>query len=447
MSMFERWMRGSTALMLSTSVLLAAPQVRADDVSEASALFTEGNEHLQRATRLRGARRTQELEAALTQYLASLQRVRSRNVLYNTAIALEMLGRASEAFNYWTEYLGVQGLSEAERTDGQTHRDALRAQVAVVSITANTRAEVWIDRRDLGARGHTPLEIAVEAGAHTFFVMAPGFTEAEGTGTATLGSTTAVRLTLQAQPVLVQVLAPSHAQVDIDGQPVQAGQATPLTPGNHIAHVTVDGEVVAERRFDVVTGSAPMAIDLSGIARSGTQRGVLTIHTDVAASVSIDGVLVGNGTQLEVPVEAGPHQVRVSAPGRRAFEATQAFMTLPALYDVHLAPGDRMGIHVARGIFGALSLGFMGTGAYFLTVASDALMRNMADANAETANAVDQAKLGVDIAWSIAAATGAVAIIFLVLDAGGGEGSATLAVEPAPGGGSLSLRGSFGGAL
>lgn len=447
MSMFERWMRRSTALMLSTSVLLGSAPLRADDVSEASALFTEGNAHLQRATRLRGARRTEALEAALAQYLSSLQRVRSRNVLYNTAIALEMLGRASEAFNYWTEYLGVEGLSEAEREDGRAHRDALRAQVAVVSITANARGEVWMDRRDLGARGHTPLELAVEAGAHTFYVRAPGFLDGEVPGTATLGTTTTVSLTLQAQPVLVQVLAPSHAEVDIDGQPVPAGQATPLTPGNHVARVTIDGEVVAERRFDVVTGSAPMAIDLSATGPTRAARGVLTIRTGVAAEVSIDGVLVGSGAELEVPMEAGPHQVRVRARGHRTFEATQAFMAFPAHYDVQLGAGDRLGIHVARGIFGALSLGSIGAGAYFLTQASDARERNTMNPNADTAESLAQATLGVDIAWSIAAATGALAIVFLVLDAGGGEGSATLSVTPAPGGGQLSLSGSFGGAL
>lgn len=432
---------------LCAGVLAGAAPARADDVAEATVLFAQGNEHLQRATRLRGARRTEALEAALTQYLGSLQRVRSRNVLYNTAIVLEMLGRPSEAFNYWTEYLGVQGLSDAELTDGRTHRDALQAQVAVVRVTSNTTAEVWIDRRDLGARGHTPLDIAIDAGPHTFFLSAPGFQEAQGTATATLGQTSTVSITLQATPVLVQVLAPSQATVDIDGNEVQAGQSTPLTPGNHIAHVRIEGEVVAERRFDVVTGSAPMVIDLSGSALPTVRRGTLTIASGEPVQVSIDGVLVGSGETLSVPLEAGPHHMRVSASGRQTFEATQAFTTFPARYDVQLAPGERIGIHITRGIFGALSLGFMGGGAYFLGEAARLQRDNGDMPTDENARQLQSATIGVDLMWSIGAATGAVAIIMLLVDSGGGEGSATLSVEPAPGGGTLSLRGTFGGAL
>jgi hypothetical protein len=447
MSMLERWMRRGTALMLCAGVLAGVAPVRADDVAEATVLFAEGNEQMQRATRLRGARRTEALEAALTQYLSSLQRVRSRNVLYNTAIVLEMLGRPSEAFNYWTEYLSVQGLSEAELSDGRTHRDALRAQVAVITITANTTAEVWIDRRDLGARGHTPLDIAIDAGPHTFFLSAPGYQEAQGTGTATLGQTSTVSITLQAMPVLVQVLAPSEAVVDVDGNAIQAGQSTPLSPGNHIAHVRIDGELVSERRFDVVTGSAPMVIDLSGTALPTVRRGTLTLASDVPVQVAIDGVLVGSALELSVPMEAGPHQVRVSAPGRQTFEATQAFTTFPARYDVQLAPAERIGIHVTRGIFGLLSLGFMVGGAVQLVVASDARTANAMNPTADNARALRDATNITDVLWSIGAATGAVAVILLVVDAGGGESSATLTVEPAVGGGSLSLRGTFGGAL
>jgi hypothetical protein len=66
---------------------------------------------------------------------------------------------------------------------------------------------------------------------------------------------------------------------------------------------------------------------------------------------------------------------------------------------------------------------------------------------ADNASALRTATNITDVLWSIGAVTGAVAVILLVVDAGGGEGSATLSVAPTLGGGTLSLRGTFGGAL
>ena len=96
------------AFLLALALLvspLGGGAARADDVTEAAALFESGNGHFQAGMRVRGARRVRELEAALDDYFASLRLVRSRNVLYNAALVLEQLERWDDAFNYWTEYL------------------------------------------------------------------------------------------------------------------------------------------------------------------------------------------------------------------------------------------------------------------------------------------------------------------------------------------------------
>src|SRR5688572_29893881 len=110
-------LRGGLAAAIAIAAISLVPWTATaqDDTSRATALFASGNQHLQAAQRLRGDRRTRELEAALADYQSSLAIVRSRNVLFNASLALEQLGREGEAFNFLAEYLRVPGLSDDER--------------------------------------------------------------------------------------------------------------------------------------------------------------------------------------------------------------------------------------------------------------------------------------------------------------------------------------------
>lgn len=429
--------------------LLAGPSapVRADDVAEATVLFNRGNEHFQRAMRLRGERRTRELEAALEQYFESLQRVRSRNVIYNTALVLEALDRAPEAFNHWSEYLAVDGLSEAELADGRQHREALRPRVAVFDLDTTAPSEVWVDRRDLGARGRTPLELALPPGEHVFFFAAAGHREAQSRASAELGATARVRVQLEVLPVWLQVLAPADAILEIDGGRVTPGQSVPIPPGAHVARVSSGDRVLAERRFEVMVGAAPMVIDMTSALGGGVTAGVVEVVVSTAARVEVDGVVQGEGERVEATVAPGAHELRVTAPGRQPWTGSQLFETFPARLDVHLAEGGRGWVHAGRAIFGFMTITALPFGIGYLVSAAQARDANELARNETTAESLRWNTAAVDVSWSIVAGLGGLSVLFLALDAGGGESSATLSVEPAPGGGQLSLRGSFGGAL
>lgn len=447
-----RGARGWAALLLALTCLLATPlattRARADDVSEASAAFARGNEHFQRAMRLRGDRRTRELEAALEQYFESLSRVRSRNVLYNTALVLEALGRADEAFNHWTEYLAVTGLSDAELADGRQHRDALVPRVAVFEVTANAAAEVWIDRRDLGSRGHTPFTIALPAGEHTFYFAAAGHRESQAAGSGTVGQTTAVSARLEMLPVWLQVLAPEGSVLEIDGGRVTPGQSVPIEPGQHVARVSSGERVLAERRFDVMPGSAPMVIDMtSALGAGGLGGGIVEVVVDRAARIEIDGVVSGEGDRVSTTLSQGPHRVRVTAAGRSPYEGNPSFDTFPARLEVRLADESADWVYALRGVFGPLAaLGLIG-GSVALAGAARAHDDNQARRTQESADSLRDWTLAVDVGWSVTAVFGALAITALVIDPGGGQSEASFAVTPAEGGAVLSLRGTFGGAL
>jgi hypothetical protein len=429
--------------------LLGPSVVHADDVAEATMLFNRGNEHFQRAMRLRGPRRRRELELALEQYLQSLGRVRSRNVLYNTALVLEALDRAPEAFNHWTEYLAVDGLSEQELADGRQHRDALRIRVAVFVLRSSTPAEVWIDRRDLGSRGRTPLEVALEEGQHTFYFAAAGHSEGQMTASGALGGTTDVTITLEAQPVWVQVLAPEGAILEIDGGRVTPGQSVPIPPGAHVARVASGERTLAERRFEVLVGSAPMVIDMtSALGAGGLGGGLVHVVVNTAAQLEIDGVVQGqDASEHETTLSPGPHRVRVSAPGRRTYEGSPNFELFPARLEVSLAEGGNGWVYAGRGVFGPLAILGIVTGSITLVGASVTHDRNQRERSQDSADALQGWTLATDITWSITAALGVATIALLIVDPGGGDSTATFSVQPAPGGGTASLTYRFGGAL
>ena len=170
--------------------------------AEARVYFEEGNRLYQQANRARGEQRDSLLRRSLEAYVDSLRIVRSRNALFNAAIVLGELGRNDEAFNYFSEYLAIETLPEADRKDATKRRDALRSEVAVLQVTTEPAgALVWVDRKDLAARGQTPIEIALPAGEHRAFLEKEGYEPAERPVTTAVGETTVLEVPLAAIPV------------------------------------------------------------------------------------------------------------------------------------------------------------------------------------------------------------------------------------------------------
>ncbi len=90
--------------LLGAALLWATPATAQQE--EAALLFERGNQHLARGLRTHGRTRSRELNEALDAYLGVLRLgARTRNVVFNVALALAELGRDDEAFNYFSEYL------------------------------------------------------------------------------------------------------------------------------------------------------------------------------------------------------------------------------------------------------------------------------------------------------------------------------------------------------
>ncbi len=213
-----------TSLLLIVLLSLAAPTLAgaqaATENAEARVYFEEGNRLFQEASGAQGSRRATLLQRSLEAYVDSLQIVRSRNALFNAAIVLGELERYDESFNYFTEYLAIEGLTEADRADANRRRDELRAKVAVLEVvTQPPGAMLSLDRKDLAPRGTTPIELAIPEGEHRLFVEREGFIDAEHARTLVLGERTTVELALEPIPV-VPVLEPDPA-------PLPAARARP----------------------------------------------------------------------------------------------------------------------------------------------------------------------------------------------------------------------------
>lgn len=205
--------------LLAASPSAAAAQGRTEN-AEARVYFEEGNRLFEQANRARAAQRTELLQRSLEAYVDSLRIVRSRNALFNAAIVLGELGRSAEAFNYFSEYLAIEGLSEADRENAAARRDALRSDVAVLQVDSEPEgALLWVDRKDLAPRGVTPIELALPPGEHRAFVEKDGFEPVERTQTMVRGVTTVLSLALL--PVAIEPVEPAPVPEPLP-EPVKA---------------------------------------------------------------------------------------------------------------------------------------------------------------------------------------------------------------------------------
>ncbi|MFZ1863136.1 MAG: PEGA domain-containing protein, partial [Polyangiales bacterium] len=187
--------------------------------AEARVYFEEGNRLYTEASQAPEAQRTVLLQRALGAYVDRLRIVRSRNALFNAAIVLGELARYDEAFNYFTEYLQVEGLSLRDREEAVRRRDALRPEIAVLQV--HTRPEgalLWIDRKDLAPRGETPIELALPEGEHRLFLEKQGYLPLEHTETAVRGQTVVAELALS--PLPVEALPPPVEPNTVPAEPV-----------------------------------------------------------------------------------------------------------------------------------------------------------------------------------------------------------------------------------
>ncbi len=312
----QRW--GLALCFVGMLGMMPTPRAQGQSLAEARTLFERGNRELQRAQSQRGARKKASLQLALDAYVESLRIARNRNVLFNTAVALEGLDRDTEAYNYYQEFLQFEDLKEDKRERAQKQLEHLTQRVGIVNIeTEPAGASVRIGRADTPSLGNTPLSIAVEPRTETTLLLAKkGYRGTQKKVTLERGTSGRVRAQLELLEVPLIVHAPGMV-VELDGKRIEEGEAVMLLPGKHKLRVNM-GRI--ERSLDVAPGE-PMTVDLRGTSVRAAPAS-FSLRAPVAVIAELDGAVVArNKKTFSFDTEAGRHRLRLQAPGFAPAEA------------------------------------------------------------------------------------------------------------------------------
>ncbi|MBP6630913.1 MAG: PEGA domain-containing protein, partial [Kofleriaceae bacterium] len=155
------------AMVLVLGAVVAAPPPAAADgvADEADLQFDLGNKAFQR----------KDFEAALAHYLASNRLVRNRNVLFNIAFTYKELRRFPDAYRYFVDALEGEK-DQSVRGDIENAMRDIADKVAVLEVQSTPPgAQVYLNRKDLGAVARTPARIGLAAGTYIVIVEAEGY--------------------------------------------------------------------------------------------------------------------------------------------------------------------------------------------------------------------------------------------------------------------------------
>ncbi|HYQ44120.1 MAG TPA: TonB-dependent receptor [Polyangiaceae bacterium] len=296
-----------TALLLAT-LLLMPKLARADDLADQAELeFSLGADSYQRA----------DYKVALEHFLISNRLVANKNVLFNIARSYEQLKSYPAAFRYYSLALESETDHDA-RAKINTALAQIKRYVMVLRITTRPAgATLYIDRKDLGARGASPQLLGLAPRAYQVIAEFPGYEPAVVDVPATPPGQE-LALDLQLTPILGEVSfsAEGGTRVNVDGEPDSTACIVPcerfLSEGSHIATFSHSGFHASQQTFTVRAHEHQQVS-----ARLEPLMGSALISTDEpGALIEIDGRASGfTPTIISLPV--GMHRVRLELKGFR----------------------------------------------------------------------------------------------------------------------------------
>jgi len=321
--------------MLLACALFPAIPAQADDLAqEAQVQFELG------AARYRA----RDFLGALAHFLASNRLAPNQSVLFNAGRCYEQLGKHPDAYGTYARALDLE--TEPQRRK-LLEESVARVAPGVALLDVQTEppgATLYLNRKDLGARGAAPQRIGLDPGKVKVIAELPGYEPAEAVPVeVTVGRVTTVSLRLvpiRGELVLGPELAGVAAYLDDDTQPpaCTAPCSISATPGAHTLILKRPGWERTEVAVDVRPRAAtPIK------ARMALQSGSLAVDADIAdALIEIDGNLAGFAPAvLQVPV--GVRNIVVSRNGYKTLRKTVTIeATRQQRLDVSLTPSDEV---------------------------------------------------------------------------------------------------------
>ena len=287
----------------------AASAARADSIAD------ESDFRFHRAANLY---REGKVEEALSEFLASNRLVRNRNVIFNIARCFEQLQHFNEAYRWYNEIWNDE-MPEADRRDLQDALKRLRPSLALLQVESDPPgATVFVDRKDLGARGQTPVALAMPKGVITVMVELAGYRPYRQQLNMVIGRVASVRPALERIYGAVEVEGePREFEVHVDqGPPLQLEKnRAKVVPGRHILTISAPGHAEEQLAVDVpAEGVTPVKFKLLPLP---PPAGALVVRANLdGALVRVDGKEAGFTPGVIEHVAVGRHQVQFSAEGR-----------------------------------------------------------------------------------------------------------------------------------
>lgn len=307
-------MRWAGALILFVVCLLSSGYASAQDTAD------EADLHFRLATR---RYEDKDYEGALEHFMASNRLAPNKNVVFNIARTYEQLKQIADAYRWYV--ISLEGSTDAAFVKkAQDAIARLRPQVGLLKVETNpSGATLYLDRKDLGARGTSPRLLALAPGRYTVLAELPGYD---------LGQSSPVELRAGGEATITVPLAAilGHAHVDVpqgaegaevrvdkeDG-PVACNAPCDLTApiGRRTLWVSKAGFQTA----DVVVDVPPLGT-VTARPRMIAQFGTLLANADVRdALVLVDGKPNGF-TPAVVNIPVGQHVVRITSSGFVPYE-------------------------------------------------------------------------------------------------------------------------------
>lgn len=296
-------------------LLGSLPSQAAGDAEEAEVTFQLG-------ARAYGER---DYERALAYFLASNRLAPNPSVAFNIARCYARTERYAEAYRWFS--LAGEGLQNEniKRAIAGELADIIPLVVIYDVKTEIPGASVYIDRKDLGVIGVTPLKIALVPSEtpRRFIFEQEGYEETVVDGVlAPKGRTVSVEATLKRVIGFVDVHASEGTEVR-QGAPdgpllCTAPCKAELPPGNWVLYFRLEGYRDVVRQLQVTaaqttTTLVELAPNTGSVVVEATERGAL---------IEIDGKAVGFTPTVVQGVPVGERQVRVSRAGYQPAERT-----------------------------------------------------------------------------------------------------------------------------
>ena len=299
-------------LLCFALALLLAHAARADSVAD------EADYRFHRAATLY---REGRVEDALGDFLFSNRLVHNKNVLFNIARCYEQLKKFNEAYRWYGEILAEPELDKIDRDTVQTALARMAPSLALLRLESDPPgATIYIGRRDLGARGRTPITLALPPGEVTAFFELDGYLPSQETLPLAVGKTLHLEQTLErilgtlsvtGEPNVFTLRADSP-----DAAPALHGDGTlKLAPGTHQLFVEAPGYAPQEVEARILAqGETPVHVKL---ARLPPPSGTLVVRASVnGALVRVDGKEVGFAPDVLDNIPVGKHELQLLADGR-----------------------------------------------------------------------------------------------------------------------------------